>query len=62
MRITKYMLPQTLTAREQYRILKAEGYCTKPLHSDSLFRFPLIIPLFQRRKEKEALLPEDSKA
>ena len=30
MRITKYMLPQTLTAREQYRILKAEGYCTKP--------------------------------
>ena len=26
MRITRYRLPQTMTAREQYRILKAEGY------------------------------------
>ena len=26
MRITRYTLPQTMNAREQYRILKAEGY------------------------------------
>ena len=26
MRVTKYTLPQELSAREQYRILKAEGY------------------------------------
>ena len=30
MRITYYRLPQELSAREQYRILKAEGYCNKP--------------------------------
>lgn len=30
MRITYYQLPQTLSAREQYRILKAEGYCDRP--------------------------------
>ena len=30
MRITRYRLPQTMTAREQYRILKAEGYCNRP--------------------------------
>lgn len=29
MRITYYSLPQTLSAREQYRILKEEGYCNK---------------------------------
>lgn len=30
MRITYYTLPQELTAREQYRILKDEGFCNKP--------------------------------
>ena len=30
MRITYYRLPQELSAREQYRILKAEGHCNKP--------------------------------
>ena len=29
MRITYYQLPQTLSAREQYKILSAEGYCNK---------------------------------
>ena len=29
MRITYYSLPQTLSARDQYRILKEEGYCNK---------------------------------
>lgn len=30
MRISYYRLPQELTAREQYRILKAEGWCNRP--------------------------------
>jgi hypothetical protein len=30
MRVTYYSLPQSLPAREQYRILKAEGYCNRP--------------------------------
>lgn len=30
MRVTYYTLPQELTAREQYKILKAEGFCDRP--------------------------------
>ena len=30
MRITYYSLPQELTGREQYHILKAEGLCNRP--------------------------------
>lgn len=60
MRMTYYSLPQELTAREQYRILKAEGYCSKSeppkeLTDDEILRVIGVYHICKLREAKRML-------